>query len=132
MITITRLVTSNSVASSARHSDRGLRQALALHGSLIEAHWFIMRITWNSRQTGPVVFSGSQNSVYSVWILRIRRPISIDSVLGYEYWSCPQSICNFFFIRGLSRSHILLCGDRERSCKSSDGDSFEHTFLLTE
>src|SRR6202000_479297 len=36
-----------------------------LHRSLIQAHWFIVRISWNSGQTCPVAFTSSQDPVFS-------------------------------------------------------------------
>jgi hypothetical protein len=72
-----------------------------LHRSLIQAHWFIMGISWNSRKTCPVALTSSQNPVFSVWILRICRPVCNDCFIGDKRRPCPQSICNSLFICGL-------------------------------
>src|ERR1700722_1168208 len=89
-----------------------------------------MRISRNSRQTRPFGLPRSQNSVFSIRILRICWPICNDRSLSDKFRSCPQSVGDFFFVCGLRRSHIVLRSSSERSDKCSGGEEFEHTFLL--
>ena len=74
-----------------------------------------MRIPRDPGETGPVAFAETKDSVLSIRILRISRPVKNERILRDKFRACPQSVGELLLIRhGMVEAGVGLGESNQR------------------